>query len=373
MAFTNIYVDPSIAANSGTGTSGDPYGDLQYALDSATHDTTNGTQINIKAGTAEVLSAVLNFTTYLATAGISTFTATAPLFFRGYTSTADDSGMGEVDCNGGSFISSTVLDNVNIVDLEIHNGGTADLIELDSTCSVRRCILHNTGGSVLDLDGQDIVVECLIYDYAQSIAGYAIESRSGSYILHNWVEATANGASGIVTETGSIVSGNVVWLRGASPTGYGIYANQDTVITKNTVVATNGSTASGIGPRYSTGDGALAENNVISGFAKGIEATGVIWASVQGNIYHNCTTAEAITGTIILHENNTTTSSTIFEDASTGDFRLLSGFRGTAHPQAYLNGVPVTNNDAGPIQHADPVGGGGGVARLIGAGGGLIG
>ena len=63
MAITNYYVDPSINANSGTGTIGDPFGDLQYALDTVTRDSTNGDQFNIKAGTAEVLTGTLDFST----------------------------------------------------------------------------------------------------------------------------------------------------------------------------------------------------------------------------------------------------------------------------------------------------------------------
>ena len=56
MAITEVYVDPAINGNSGTGTLVDPYGDLQYALDTKARDSTNGDRFNIKAGTAEVLA-----------------------------------------------------------------------------------------------------------------------------------------------------------------------------------------------------------------------------------------------------------------------------------------------------------------------------
>ena len=46
MAFSEVYVDPSIAADSGTGTIGDPFGDLEYAIEQSTFDTTNGTRVN---------------------------------------------------------------------------------------------------------------------------------------------------------------------------------------------------------------------------------------------------------------------------------------------------------------------------------------
>jgi len=53
MALTEIYVDPAIAANSGTGTSGDPYGDLQYALNRQPlqHQGGNGGNSRGRAGT----------------------------------------------------------------------------------------------------------------------------------------------------------------------------------------------------------------------------------------------------------------------------------------------------------------------------------
>ena len=54
MAITEVYVDPSIAADSGAGTVGDPYGDLEYAIEQTTFDTTNGTRVNIKIGRAHV-------------------------------------------------------------------------------------------------------------------------------------------------------------------------------------------------------------------------------------------------------------------------------------------------------------------------------
>ncbi len=54
MALTEIYVDPAIAADSGAGTEGSPYGDLEYAIEQETFDLTNGTRVNIKAGTDEL-------------------------------------------------------------------------------------------------------------------------------------------------------------------------------------------------------------------------------------------------------------------------------------------------------------------------------
>ena len=54
---TNYYVDPGSGSDvTGTGTVGSPWASVQHALDNITRDATNGDQINIKAGTADVLS-----------------------------------------------------------------------------------------------------------------------------------------------------------------------------------------------------------------------------------------------------------------------------------------------------------------------------
>lgn len=115
MAITEYYVDPAINANSGTGTIGDPFGDLQYGLNTVTRNATDGDRFNIKAGTAEVMAAAIDLTTY------GTPTQAAPLIFQGYTSAQGDGGIGEIN-NGGanvSVISSTTLTFIHWIDLKL--------------------------------------------------------------------------------------------------------------------------------------------------------------------------------------------------------------------------------------------------------------
>lgn len=139
----SYYVDPSIAANSGTGTVGDPYGDLQYALDSITRDATNGDRINIKAGTAEILTGELDITTY----GTPSFGA--GLYFAGYTSTEGDGGVGEIDGNAGNFSvwNKNTVEGIVWDSLIIGNTGTADILYMDRMCAVRNCKIHGTSGN----------------------------------------------------------------------------------------------------------------------------------------------------------------------------------------------------------------------------------
>ena len=50
--------------NIGSGSSGDPWADLQYALDNDPRDSTNGDRFNIKAGTDETLAEKISLSTY---------------------------------------------------------------------------------------------------------------------------------------------------------------------------------------------------------------------------------------------------------------------------------------------------------------------
>lgn len=141
MAITQYYVDPSINANSGTGTIGDPFGDLQYALDTVTRDSTNGDQFNIKSGTAEVLTAELSFASY------GTTTAAAPAVFAGYTSAANDGGIGVIDGNAGGFRFAYNFYTV-WKDLELRNSGNNAILVGNSTYTIAiNCTFHGASSS----------------------------------------------------------------------------------------------------------------------------------------------------------------------------------------------------------------------------------
>lgn len=62
MALTAYYVDSDIGTDTGAGTSGDPYGNIQHCLDTITRDSTNGDIIYGKG--SETLGGALSFATY---------------------------------------------------------------------------------------------------------------------------------------------------------------------------------------------------------------------------------------------------------------------------------------------------------------------
>lgn len=150
----SYYVDPSIAANSGTGTVGDPYGDLQYALDQITHDTTNGDRINIKAGTAEVLTAALDFTTF------GQVNVNGGLTIAGYTSAEGDGGIGEIDGNATYAIIdfSTEKQAINFIDMKMGNcGASNDVIHAYRGIYFENCEIHTAGGHGIELSNYDLI------------------------------------------------------------------------------------------------------------------------------------------------------------------------------------------------------------------------
>ena len=205
MALTQTYVDPSINANSGTGTIGDPYGDLQYALDTMTRDATNGDQINIKSGTAEVLTGTLDLTSY------GTPTNSAQIVFRGYSSAANDGGVGIIDGNGGNFRIAYILYSV-WRDLELRNTGTSDLLVGNNLYTeVIDCICHGStsaNGALWRVNA----FGCYVYDctygitesnvfgcgfFDGSVRGFSRAIASCPYVINSVVNTASIAYSGI--------------------------------------------------------------------------------------------------------------------------------------------------------------------------------
>lgn len=268
-ALVHIYVDPSLNSNTGTGTDVDPYGDLQYALDTHTRDVTDGNQINIKAGTAEVLAAPLDFTDWGAP------TAIVPTVIRGYTTTANDGGVAIIDGNGGACFSGLV--NFHLRDLHIRNGGSSTLVGLVSSSVIINCKIENTSGTGLVLSGAySTAMGCEITDCGVGISMTSTNTRAeGNYLkfggTRNFTNAISGSAS-IVNVVRNIIS------VGTSGNGIAITSTRSVVI-GNSILA-NGSTGHGIdltgaGTR---GQEALFFNNVVEGFS-GTGGSGFNFAS----------------------------------------------------------------------------------------------
>lgn len=193
----SYYVDPSINANSGSGTIGDPYGDLQYALDNITGSTA-GNVINIKAGTAEVLTGTLDFTTY----GTPSYNNN-PVTFAGYTAAEGDGGIGEIDGDGlYAIINESTAEGVWFRDLIMGNCGSNVVLTLDRFGGMYNCKIHGTTGNGLAGWSDGGFVENCWFD---DIGGYASTSANQFYNCLFTDGATNTFGSRILSGPASVV------------------------------------------------------------------------------------------------------------------------------------------------------------------------
>lgn len=360
---TEYYVDPSIAANSGSGTIGSPYGDLQHALNTITRDSTNGDRINIKAGTAELPSTTLSFATY------GTPTQDAPLVLQGYTSAAGDGGQAKIDGGGGSFHLTTIPVYTHFVDIWLTNiastfqlisgfGGHNKLVRCEfshavgasnfmlasatSTATFRECYFHDGGSSTIGIQGGPVVEFC--------------------YFAGAWqrcIDLNTNGTG--------IARNNICSITGAS---IGIYSRDRSHVIEHNSILSAGGTGSGI-ELTSASDHGIIANNIIEGFS-GTGGCGLKFASggkvamLVGNAYYNNATHESgVSGAVNALDaspDNETLSGTGFSKSGSDTFAN----RGTYFEPLAVGNVrggskpTVLRLDKGAVQHSDPAGGGGG-------------
>jgi hypothetical protein len=316
--FTQYYVDPSLNANSGTGTSGDPFGDLQYALNTVTRDSTNGDQFNIKAGTSEFPTATLSFATY------GTPTGTAPVIFRGYTSAANDGGIGVIDGNAGNFVLIGSINSVGLIDMRLTNSGTNRLMTLGSGAMILRCIL---GGSnyyeKFSTTSSAIVAGCKILSDA-SPDGAQFTVQTASSVIGNYV--LTNGTGIVTTAGGCFVAFNVVKQTAGGNGIDCLYPNS--LVAYNTIIG-GGSTANARGIKLGLISGrgvSSAIGNVIANYA-GTGAYGIYndldyMPIIAHNAFYNCASNTNFVEDPILSFGNLTLSADPFVDAANGDYRL---------------------------------------------------
>lgn len=357
---TQYYVDPSIAANSGTGTIGDPFGDIQYALNTVTKDTTNGDQFNIKAGTAEVLAADLSFATYGAPG------ANAPCIFRGYTSAANDGGIASIDCSsyvfGGGTTNYCYYIDLNFVGgsatYALYAGGYSNIINcrFDSAITASNCIRSGTSNNIIG---------CAFYGSSQSRHLWA--AGASSYILNCYFEGSPTLYNALLGST-SVFLNNVVNANNSSRTAVYI-AGVGITVENNSFYNSTASTAQAIYIPNTNGYGIKISNNIIEGYSGvggyGIRLDGTQHAIVNNNRFYNCTTNIGGTGSYIYGTNNSTLAASAYTNPAGVDFTVGTEVKGLSVPP-YIGGTHVstipTFVDIGAAQREEPTGGGGGAS-----------
>lgn len=364
MALTEIYVDPSIAGDSGTGTIGDPFGDFQYALTNSVFDTTNGTRINVKAGTDEVLTANGDFTTnFFAGGGTS---ATAHLVIEGYTSTAGDGGEGGISGDGSfQIISNTSRDYVTFRNMHLHNCATA-IVQLDDFCTFDTCRFDTCSTLGVRVDNYCQFVNCSFTE----IGGTVIEMEVQSVVENCYFKnGTTKPTHTVFMNNASVVRNSIFSLDGSSS---GVTVSQvGCRVEGNTFYGAGTATGSAVLFDAATHEGCSVTNNIISGF-NGTGGDGVDFGSstvpllrYQNNTFYNNASNESNVGSakILNDEGNETASAEPV--ALSGSDTFANRFTYFApvdtdsiHGGSYPDG---TLRDRGAVQHTDPAGGGGGI------------
>ena len=295
MAITEIYVDPSINANSGSGTHLDPYGDLQHAFNSETLATsgTQVTRINIKSGTDEVMASDLNWSSFG-----QPNNASRPVILEGYTSTAGDGGRGSIDANNG-FIDLSGYDYITLTNLDVIGDHDDYLVHLDNNCAIHNCYIEQQGNrGAIYLDGNCVVSDSTIRSvgpgtYSQN--GLDGNSAGRKYLFNCFVEY--NG-SGIAVYRYNAVDCIVV----CNGLGYGVNIGNSDAVIGNIIYSSAVGTKAGIEIDASQ-PGPLVTNNYVEGWS---HANGRCvddnlnkpdgYTSLN-NYYFNCTTTTDGTNT----------------------------------------------------------------------------
>jgi len=370
---SETYVDPAIAANSGTGTIGDPYGDLQYALDTMTRDSTNGDRVNVKAGTDEILSSTLTLATY----GIPSLAA--PLIIQGYTAAAGDGGIGGINVNANaSLLASTNYDWLSLINLDIYNS-TSTLINNGSgkELAIIGCELHpQADTTAINTQTNCTIIGNNIYDCdrgidltsGNNVIAFNYISLTRSTINPRCIEANAN--------PGNTIIGNICTI--AVTTGHGIRTTGSfNRIEGNSVYSSVASTKPGI--LAGGGDGSCVLSNAVEGFSGvgGInyDLSGDLHAYGNNASYNGATGYSATGFQFIDFGNNESLSASPFDKSGSDTFANRFTYfapvnTGNVRGGAYPSGA---RRDKGAVQHADPAGVGGGGIKLAGKGGGLVG
>lgn len=353
---TQYYVDPAIAGNSGAGTTGDPYGDLQHALDTVTRDATNGDQINVKAGTDEVLAAALSLATY------GTPTEAAPLIIRGYTSAANDGGVGGISGNATyAIIASTA--HIHFIDMHLHNCGSATIVTISTSGSLQNCEIDTTTGIAVDLSTATII-GCNVHTFGTT----GIDGNL-SFIYGNYV-SDASATVGILGGGSSTkIINNIITIGGATD---GIQLGFDANIAIGNSILSSGGSGQGI-IRTSNRYGAIILNNLVEGFSD-TGGVGIDLGSNTENVaayglnaVRNCATAYSTGSADFVNDlgDNETLGATPFAKSGSDTFANRFTYFAPEDTGNVRGGAFPTgdNQDKGAVQHADS--GGGTTAKTI--------
>jgi hypothetical protein len=329
-----------------------PWRSVQGALDLVGRDATNGNQINIRSDAAQVLNASLALTTY------GTPAEGAPLIFRGYTTAANDGGMGEIDCGGFTPFAVTTFTDMGFIHLEWHTfGNNSGLLQSGLRSFVIACEIHKgastPSGKVLVPTTWYLVMGCYIHDAGTLGTGCV----NASNFLFNTVKDCP---IGLATGYGRSAFFNT-FIDCDAP----IVANNDSsFIFNNSIYSSTARTGNGIYVPANMANWVIM-NNIIEGYS-GVGGKGIYSLSdlcmLGHNAFYNCDTPVSVGDVLIdLRANDVNCVASPFTNAAAGDFSVTTEVKALAYPGAWPFLATTTNYmDIGAVQREEAGGGGGG-------------
>ena len=268
MSVTEVYVDSSIGADSGAGTTGDPYGRLSYAFTQSS-STTNGKRYNVKGTT--LASPETSFGTP------PNGSTSKPVYIQPYTTVAGDGGTLFVDGGGSAIVTDTNKDGIHCISCHFKNYGTSFAFSLDNSCSFKNCTFDGQGtGRGIDGDSFLVAYNC----FFQNIKNEAFNGGRNSKFCFNTVHVTAVDGNHDVVKQGMAIIGNRIRIDAS--VDIAIYANQygGGVIAYNSVKGTRGS-RDDFG--MFIGASQVVRNNYFEGFEEALYLSGP--SVLSGNVF----------------------------------------------------------------------------------------
>lgn len=358
--------DPTdVKCTQATGTALLPFRSIQGALDIITQDATNGDQINVKSSTTQTLSATLVLTTY------GTPTATARLWIRGYTTSANDGGIATIDGAGSYAIYATATNFFNFFDLHLTNTGANTILTVGQQCIIHRCEVDTNSRGGVYTGGASIISGCYGHGWGTSATYYCFYVGGAGAIIGNYVDCTGCSSSniGIGTNAASLIYSNVV--KAVLCTGI-LSAGATSHIIGNTLF---GAASTKPGISLTTTDTGVMMNNYIEGFS-GVGGIGFSASTnrilVYGsNAFYNNATPFSGTGLISLElGNNDTAAASALVDPGGGNFAIngsVAGVSEDAFPLTYNGSVTTNKADKGAVQSGAGTGGAVSISPSLGS------
>lgn len=333
--------DPvDVKCTQATGTAALPFRSIQGALDLKTRDATNGDQVNVASATAQVLQASISLTTY------GTPAESAPVIFRGYTTSANDGGMAEIDCNGVTMFAAA-YNNLVCGWLACHSFGDNNGIVLGATETLLvRCEVHkgaSTPSGKYLVQGPALV-GCYIHDAGSAGTGaYACTRAIGNYAY--------NCPTGLYRI--SVIVNNIVHNCDT----YGIqFYGDDGLVMGNTVYTANNATGVGIGSASSTYANWTVINNVVEGYSgtggKSLATAGD--AMLAGyNAHYNNAAVPAYGDVFVDLQNDQALAASPFVSPGTGNFAVGTNVKSLGWPGAWFGTATKAYVDIGAVQRQE--------------------